>query len=195
MAKYINFEDVRVRVQGKVRFADDTTKAESEGKMPRALANRLIDEAEGQVEMDLSPRYFAPFQHLTTGTYKALPDVTKNIIRTLCELMACIRFLETDFGQGTAVEGAKYTTALEKRYNKMLEKNVLAKPKDMETSKQWSFPPLPMLKKNYFNTEADNGYVGTILHSTSGDGGYAEKQVNDPGENWFSYTPDEDAAE
>ena len=187
MPRYISLEDVRVRVRGRVRIAEDSDTAEVEGKMPKALANRLIDEAEGQVEIDLSPRYLAPFQHTTVSTYKAVPDIpTKNIIRTLCELMACIRFMETDFGEGTTVESAKYTKNLQTRYEKMIKDNLLAKRKDKEDTQQWAYPPLPGLKKNYMNTEADHGYVGTILHTTSGDGGFAAGQINDPSENFLN---------
>ncbi len=186
MPAYIKFEDVRLRLIGKVRFDDDTEAAEASGRMPKALANRLIDEAEGQVEQDLSPRYAAPFAHKTTGLFKDLPDrPTKNIIRTLCELKACIRILETDFGEGTSVDGEKYIKRIEARYTKIIKENVLAKPDDdYKASRQWSFPPLPDLKLNWFNTKADDGYAGMIHVVSSGDGDYPSKQIDDPSESW-----------
>lgn len=187
MPAYIKLDDVRVRLAGKVRFQDSNAQPEdNENKMAIALANRLIDEAEGQVEQDLSPRYAAPFVHRDTGTYAALPDrPTKNIIRTLCELQAVIRILETDFGSGTIVESGKYSANLEKRYRKIIDETILAKPEGMEATKQFVYPPLLFLKLNYFNTTADDGYIGGIIH-TSNSHDYATGQIDDPGEDFFN---------
>lgn len=186
MPAYIRFEDVRLRLIGKVRFEEDTATAEATGKMPRALANRLIDEAEGQVEQDLSPRYEAPFVHCTTGKFADLPDrPTKNILRTLCELKSCIRILETDFGEGTAVDAEKYIKRIEGRYKSIINENILGKfDDDYKSSRQWKFPPLPHLKKNWFNTQADDGYAGAVMVTSSDDGDYPSKQINDPSESW-----------
>lgn len=193
MPAYIKFEDVRLRLIGKVRFEESLEAAEESGKMPKALAIRLIEEAEGQVEQDLSPRYAAPFQHPSTGKFKDVPDApTKNIIRTLCELKSCMRILETDFGEGSAVDGEKYMKNLEKRYKAIVHDNLLAKPEDMKDTRQWAFPPLPGLKKNWFNTQADDGYAGTVIcESASGDGAYPKQQINDPGENFFNFDPED----
>lgn len=186
MSLYIKFEDVRSRVKNKVRFEDpDAEPEDNSDRMPLALANRLIEEAEGQVEQDLSPRYFAPFAHNLTGTYAALPDrPTKNIIRTLCELQAVIRILETDFGTGTVVDAGKYIANIEKRYRKIIDETILAKPEGTENSKQWSYPPLPNLKLNYFNNKADDGYVGGVLHHSQMHD-FATGQIDDPGEDFF----------
>lgn len=188
MPKYIRADDVKIRVRGKVRFTSDI---EDENKMSEQLLNRLIDEAEGQVEQDLSPRYMAPFAHCETGKYKDIPDTpTKNIIRTLCELMATIRVLETDFGSGSAVEASKYISKLQDRYDKIKDESILAK--IHEDGRQWKFPPLPSLKLNYFNTEADDGYAGMILNTSQGDGNYPAKQINDPSESWVNGVIDDD---
>lgn len=194
MPAYIRFEDVRLRLIGKVQFNDDTAKAEAAGTMPRALANRLIDEAEGQVEQDLSPRYAAPFVHCETGNYADLPDrPTRNIIRTLCELKACIRILETDFGEGTSVDAEKYIKRIEGRYTKIIKENILAKfGDDYKATRQWAFPPLPFLKLNWFNRSADDGYAGMIEVTSSGDGGYPAQQIDDPSESWTNANFDED---
>jgi hypothetical protein len=187
MPQYIKFEDVRLRLIGKVRFADTIEEAEESGKMFRGLAMRLIDEAEGQVETDLSPRYAVPFVHKDTGKFQDIPDrPTKNLLRTLCELKACVRILETDFGSGTAIDGEKYIKKIQDRYKDIISNNVLAKLKDKEDTRQWAFPPLPDLKKNYMNTEADDGYPGMVMVTSSGDGDYPSKQVNDPSESWFN---------
>jgi len=71
MPLYITLEDVRLRLIGKVRF---TTNPLDENKMSETLANRLIDEAEGQVELDLSPRYAAPFQTVSGTAFSNLPE-------------------------------------------------------------------------------------------------------------------------
>ncbi len=191
MPLYIKYEDVRLRLVGKVRFTEDE---DDSGKMPKNLALRLIDEAEGQVEQDLSPRYFAPFAHSTTGNFIDLPDrPTKNIIRTLCELKATIRILETDFGSGTAIDAAKYITNIEKRYRSLIDDNILAKfGAEYESSRQWKFPPLPSLKKNYFNDQADDGYAGVgPLVTSNDDGDFPSKQINDPSETFNNGSLDE----
>lgn len=186
MPKYIKFDDVRVRVVGKVRFQDPNAPLD-ENRMSVTLANRLIDEAEGQVEMDLSPRYFAPFQ-ASDGKYASLPDApTKNVIRTLCELQAVMRILETDFGSGTAIDAQKYIGQIEKRYKKMIDENILAKfSDDYKDSKQWKFPPLPGLKKPNHNSEADDGFAGMVTVTSNGQGAYASEQIDDPSESFFN---------
>ena len=186
MPAYIRFEDVRLRLVGKVRFQDGGV--DQDNRMPQALANRLIDEAEGQVEQDLSPRYQAPFIDATRGTYLGLPDrPTRNIIRTLCELQAVIRILETDFGSGSAVDAQKYTSQLEKRYKSIINDNILAKfGDDYASSRQWKFPPLPGLKLAYHNDQADEGYAGMVIVSSRGDGDFPAERINDPSESFFN---------
>lgn len=193
MPKYIKFEDVRLRLAGKVRF-QDASGADQDNRMPITLANRLIDEAEGQVEMDLSPRYAAPFLSMSKGTFELLPDrPTKNVIRTLCELQAVIRILETDFGSGSAIDAMKYIATIEKRYKAMINDNVLAKfSDDYKDSRQWKFPPLADLKKAQHNTEADDGFAGMVTITDRGEGLYPVEQIDDPSENWFNATFDED---
>jgi len=186
MPQYITFKDVQIRLTGKVRFQTPTDT--DENKMSTALANRLIDEAEGQVEQDLSPRYAAPFVSSSTGNFKDIPDrPTKNIIRTLCELQAVIRILETDFGEGSSVDAAKYMKNLEARYRKIIDDSILAKfSTEYDSSKQWKYPPLPGLKLNYFNSVADDGYAGFVSVTSHSNGDYAEDQINDPSETFFN---------
>lgn len=194
MPKYVKFEDVRLRLSGKVRF-QDSSGADQDNRMPVALAIRLIEEGEAQVEMDLSPRYAAPFVSKSKGTYDGLDSkgYTKNFLRTLCEIQSVIRILETDFGSGTAIDAAKYIVNIEKRYKKMLDENILAKPSDdTKSSKQWKFPPLLDLKLNYFNREADDGFVGMIDHTTRGEGLYPVQQMDDASESWFNATFNDD---
>lgn len=178
MSLYIREEDVRIRLVGKVRFTDDL---EDENKMSFQLLRRLINEAEGDVEQDLSPRFSVPFQ-TDCGAFKDLPErPTKEYLRTLCELKSVIRVLETDFGRGSVADADKYVEKLQKRYDSMKGK-ILEKKKDPERG--WLYPPLSSLKLNYFNTEADDGYAGMVLTTSHGRGGEPFSQINSPLESW-----------
>lgn len=189
MGKYIRFEDVRVRLVGKVRFTSDP---ENEDRMSETLANRLIAEAESHVELDLSPRYYAPFQTKGGAAFSALPEnPTRNYIRTLCELMACVRILEEDFGSGTAVDGEKYAEKLRKRYGIMMDKLVEKKKDGGVDAVGFKYPPLPDLKLNYMNEMADDGFMGSVLVTSQGDGDYPQKQINDPSENFWNGVADD----
>lgn len=187
--QYTDFEAVRLRLIGKVKFTADE---EDENKMYIPLATRLIEEAEGQVEQDLSPRYMAPFQQDDGGAFSGVPArPTSEIIKTLCELQSVIRILETDFGSGTAVQGEKYRESVQKRYAKMVE-DLIAKRKDGAVESQgYRYPPLPGLRLNYMNTEADDGYMGSVIVANGSDSqGYAHGQVNDPSRNfWNGWVP------
>lgn len=184
MGRYIKFEAVRLRLVGKVRFTDNPNE---ENKMSRSLADRLINEAESQVEQDLSPRYSSPFQTQEDQDFNKLPErPTREILTTLCELKSVIRVLETDFGAGTAVDADKYIGRLEARYKKIVEEKVLAKVENAGDSRQWAFPPLPGLKLNWFNTQADDGYAGMVYVTSQGDGDYPSKQINDPSETFWN---------
>lgn len=189
MGKYIRFEDVRVRLVGKVRFTSDP---ENEDRMSETLANRLIAEAESHVELDLSPRYMAPFQTKGGTCFGDLPEnPTKNYIRTLCELMACVRILEEDFGSGTAVDGEKYAEKLRKRYGDMMEKLVEKKKDGGVEAQGFKYPPLPELRLNYMNEMADDGFMGTVLVTSQGDGAFPQTRINDPSESFWNGTDDD----
>lgn len=189
MGLYIAFEDVRVRLIGKVRFTNDEN---DENKMHEKLANKLINQAEGDVELDLLPRYMAPWQTPEGAAFKELPDrPTKLYLKTLCELLACVRILETDFGSGSAVDGEKYAEKLRKRYSDMLNL-LLAKKKDGAVEALGFLkPPLPGLRLNYMNETADDGFMGQVLVSSQGDGDYPQKQINDPSESFWTGVIDE----
>ena len=189
MGLYVSFEDVRIRLIGKVRFTRDP---EDDNKMHEDLANRLIAEAEGQVELDLSPRYFAPFQTIEGLSYRELPDrPTRNIIRTLCEIQSVLMILNTDFGSGTVVEADKYSERLEKRYRNLLADLMKRKTMGGVEAQGFAKPPLPGLKLNYMNEAADDGFMGSVLVTSQGDGDYPQKQINDPSENFWNGEYDE----
>lgn len=184
MGLYIAFEDVRLRVVGKVRFTEDET---DEDKMSVKLANRLINEAEGRVEQDLSPRYAAPFETDGGEKFIRLPErPTKEILRTLCELQACIRILDTDFGKGGAVDGEKYSKNLKTAYDAMIKDMLVKKTDRGVEASGFAKPPLPGLKLNYMNQTADDGFAGSIqIASGSAAQGAATDQINSPSETFW----------
>lgn len=189
MALYTTFDQVRLRLIGKVRFSDDP---EDENKIFRPLAERTINEAEGQVELHLSPRYEAPFVTDASAPFKDLPDrPTKQILLTLCELQSCIRIIELAFGMGAAVDGDKYAKSLQNRYKAMVDE-LLCKRKDGEKESQgFRYPPLPGLRLNYMNAAADDGYMGAVIvASGSASQGAAADQINHPSETFWNWPCD-----
>lgn len=190
MGLYITLEDVKVRLAKKVRFTENPD--HDDDAMPVALAKRLINEAEGQVEQVLSQRYAAPFQTQAGQPFRCLPErPTKEILRTLCELKAVMRILETDFGSGTAVDGSKYMENLEKRYKAIVEELLERKEDDVKSYINWKRPPLPGLMLAAHNELTDDGYSGEVVHVTDGRGGYAADQVNDPSQSFWHATLDD----
>lgn len=189
MPRYIRLEDVRVRLIGKVRFTADPQK---DNEMSEDLANRLINEAEGQVELDLSPRYFSPFQTESGGPFSELPDrPTREILRTLCEIQSVMKILDIDFGRGTVVNAANYYDRLEARY-KSIRDDLLKRPDGYGSG--WYMPPLPGIKLNYQNQEADDGFKGMVLIAGSGDqsGSYPSRRINDPSQSFWKGTNNDD---
>jgi hypothetical protein len=186
MALYTRFEDVRVRLLGKVRFTDDE---DEENKMHVLLARRLINEAEGQVEVDLSPRYMAPFQKNDGSAFKNLPSrPTQEWVKTLCELKSAIRILQTDFGRGSATNGDAYKGDLEKQYDKMIKDHLAIRDQQY---KNWVQPPLPDLMLNFGNAATDDGFSGEIIHTTHGEGGFPRQRINDPSQTYWNATIDD----
>lgn len=185
MGIYIREIDVEDRVRGKVRFTDDP---DSEDKMSRRLLRRLIAEAEGQVELDLSPRYAAPFQTRDGQPFSSLPErPTKEYIRTMCELQAVLRVLETDFGTG-AINSEDYVKKTQERYTSMVDRLIKLRMDDYQN--QWLYPPLPSLRLNTHNTEADDGFRGMVINTSEGID-YASQQINDPSLTWWNVSWDD----
>lgn len=183
MGLYINNQNVIDLLRGKVRFSDDS---EDENIMTKRALNLLVAQAEGQVEMDLSVRYEMPFQGPSGQPFSTLQErPTKQYIRALCEIMSVLRVLETDFGRG-AIDSDDYVEKLQKRYDSMVEKLMKERP-NTEGQNQFLHPPLPGLRKAYFNTEADDGFRGMIIN-TSDAAPYAQGQINDPAKTWWNVT-------
>lgn len=191
MPLYTRFEQVRLRVIGKIRFAADGEE-EDENLMPIGLAKRLINEAEGQVEQDLSPRYLAPFQTPEGLPFSQLPlRPTQEILATLCELQSVCRLLETDFGRGTTTNADKYIEKIQARYNSIIKDRILAL--KSESYLNWRFPPLPGLRLSPFNSTCDDGYSGTpMVYSPSGNSdSFPSARMNDPSQTYWNITWDE----
>ena len=185
MGQYCTPAAVQSRLQSKVKFAlaGDT----DPNKMSTQLLNQLISEAESQLEIDLIDRYEVPFKNMSGGEFSTLPTNTLITIQNLAELVSVIRVLETDFGRGTSVNGDKYTQALQKRYDAVVEKLI----KKKGETREWMVRPLDGLMVAYNNT-GDNGFRGRV-HNTSTvshQADYATKQINSPGEDLFFTTLD-----
>jgi len=177
MGRYISYEEIRVRTLGKVKY---TTSELDENKMHVDLANALINEGEVQVELDLSPRYEAPFQGLNGEAFSTLPTPTKLLIKALCELQGVMKILDTDFGRGTVAGAEKYYETLEKRYDRIIKQTM--EYRGGEYGNGWKYPPLPGLKLMWGNAQGDSGFVGEVLViGPSGDSdSFPSRRVNDP---------------
>lgn len=187
MGLYINQAMVRTRLVNKVRFTND---ADGEpDKMPLALLQDLILQAEGEVEFDLSPRYMAPFQTDDGCEFRKLQErPTKQVIRILCVLKAVMRVLDTDFGKGSASKGSTYYEDLKKTYDALLDKQVKIKEDSFNI---FVYPPLPGMMLNYMNQEADTGFRGRVLSTNTECGGdsFASNQINDPSRSLWNPDP------
>lgn len=183
MSLYITLKDLKTRLQGKVAF-DDT--GADENKMSAQLAYQLINQAEGDVELDLSPRFAAPFQTDDGHPFQNLPArPTKQVIKTLCLNKAVIYVLDTDFGRGSATDGDNYGKGLEKQYKSIVDR-LMAREED--SFRTWKYPPLPGLRLSPHNEASDDGYAGQIYKTDSGEGSYAADSVNDPSTTFWNAT-------
>ncbi len=184
MGRYCSDNDVELRLKGKVRFTDDQ---EDENKFPLALLKRLIREAEGSVERDLSPRYAAPFANADCiGDFSTLPDTTKETIRTLAEIKSVIRVLGNDFGRGTVNDGSAFLKEQKELYKEMVDRELAHH--DESDVGQWKYPPMEALKTHIVNA-TDTGSHGTIINTNGNpcdEGSFPEGQITDPSENWVN---------
>lgn len=193
MGRYIPDSDVKQRLLGKVKFSDDPAQ---ENYFQNSLLNDLVAQAEAQVEYDLSPRYFSPFQTDDGQPFNRFAAIAKsdpriyvayNTIRQLCQAQAVILVLSTDFGRGSVVEADKYNERIEKKYMNTINNRLLGKKKiDGSETSQWLYPPMPLLKLNYMNAAADDGYMGQVLSTNQVVPQYPQFQINDPSENFWN---------
>lgn len=185
---YISLPELKVRLLGKVAFAEQGE--DDPNKMSNELAIMLMDQAEGDVELDLSPRYATPFTNAANQGFGFLPSrPTRQVIKTLCLNKACLYVLDTDFGRGSAISGEEYAKGLTKTYDSLIKRLIGVIGGDSgETDfyRQWKFPPLPGLALAAHNACSDDGFAGRIFHTTTGEGGYAADAVNDPSRNFYT---------
>lgn len=191
MSTYVNISELKIRLIGKVAFDDD---GDDPNKLPTQLALQLLSQAEAEVELELSPRYFVPFMADSgsgTGTFSGLPRATKQLIKTLCLNTACLYILGTDFGRGSAVQGEKYGKDLKNQYDWIVERAIGVyggKDKELEAFRMWKYPPLTWLQLAPHNLKSDDGYAGQIYKSGSNKGDYAADSVNDPSVTFWNAT-------
>lgn len=187
MGRYIANTDIEKLLQGKVAFTDDP---EERNRMSRPMLAMIVTDAETQVELDLSNRYLVPFVGEEGEKFDKLPPTTRLMIVTLCRLMAQIRVLETDFGRGSAVNGANYTEILQKRYDALVDKCVGRFEGSDERFGAFKYPPLPVIARANHNRASDDGFAGMVLSSTRGDGlTFAPSRIQDPSEDWANFDP------
>lgn len=184
---YITLDDVETRLLGKVRFSDAD---DDENRFPRKLLKRLIREAEGQVERDLSPRYAAPFRGENDEAFTALPSTTRETLRTAVELMAVIRVLGNDFGRGTVTDGGAFKKEQSRLYKGIVDRELRKREGHDDSAAAWAYPPLDGLRTHDVNAQDDGGH-GAILVTGRGDGDYPAKQITDPSESFFNGEIDE----
>lgn len=181
MGRYIAENEVEIRLLGKVRFTDDEN---DENRFDRRLLKKLVADAESRVERDLSSRYQSPFQTTEGAAFTALPKTTRDTIQTMCELMAVVFVLNTDYGRGQATDARAYTRSQKTIYSQMLARETDKKEGAEGAFGQWNYPPLEALMTSLVNT-TDDGTAGSIIvSSNSNDGDFPRKQITDPSENF-----------
>lgn len=181
MPLYISLSDVKIRLIGKVKFTTDDTE---ENKMPESLLTRLIDEAEGEIEYRLSQRYEVPFQTTDALAFANLPArPTREQLRTLCELEAVRRVLQTDFGRGSYASGDEYAKGISEDIERRIDRLIATHD---DTRARFKYPPLPGLMLAAHNQEGDDGFAGRVLVTGQGYGSYPQGQINSPGESIFN---------
>lgn len=184
MPTYITTEDIELTVKGKIRFTDDPN---NEERMSYDLLERLMEEAEADVELELSVRYKVPFVGQDGATFANLPNTTKRLIQLMCRMRTVQLLMDTDFGAGSALDGENFVKGYIIQYNSMRKKAIAKR----EDGWGWMYPPLPNLQLAHGNHAADDGYQGAVLSTSQGDGGYPAGQINDPSEGFWNSTLDE----
>lgn len=191
MGLYITREDIELTTKGKIRFTDDE---KNEERMQYRLLDRLIDEAEADVELALSPRYAGPFQGPNGEPFPKIKvgvgRTAHNLIRMLCRYRCVQHILDTDFGRGSALDGEEFTRQYSREYKKLTEQ--LVDKRDGEGT-GWKYPPLQGLKLAWHNAMADDGFQGMVM-STTEDSNFSAARINDPSENFWNGFIDDSGA-
>lgn len=184
---YTTAESVKLRLVNKVQFQSGTTPID--GELPNDLLCQIIQDAETDVEMELRSRYAVPFRSIARGTFEALPDHTKRVIRKAVDYRAVVLILGTDFGRGTAIAGEPYYKAMMDFFTDAIQKamgrDVIGKNDKIDRHKV--SPPLDDLMLAKTNKKADDGYRGTVINTDARESAveYAENQLDDPSTSWI----------
>lgn len=187
---YTTFNSVKIRLQGKVTFQDQSTPVgRGDRVMSEDLLGQMIVDAETAVEQELRGRYSVPFRSKRTGTFEQLPDHTKRAIRTIVDQKACMLILIDSFGSGTHINGDGYLKNLTESYDLLLRR-LLGQDMEGENFGEKRFrrtPPLDDLLLSPTNS-ADTGFIGAPIDSNARSpydhrltgAEYASRQINDP---------------
>lgn len=176
MPQYITTAEVKERLLGKVRFTNDVSE---ENAVSSGFLEQIVEEAEGEVELRLSPRYEVPFINEDGGAFTTLPTHTQVQVKTLCRMEAVRRVLAYDFGRGSAVDAKNYFEGLHQDYEARLERLIAIREGQFN---HFKYPPLPALRLAAHNSEADDGYSGRVMITSDNIGGGAVGQMPSPGE-------------
>lgn len=189
MGLYVRSTRIEQLLLGKVDFVDDDT---DPNHLSRKMLKALVDEAEAQVELDLGVRYVVPFRAVGELPFDTLPRHTKRMIVLLCEIMAQIRCLETDFGRGSAIGGEAYTQVLQKRYDTLVNRCIGRYGEEDKRFGAFMYPPLDQLQRAAHNTASDDGFGGMVLSgSMSGDRtSFPVARITDPSNNFGHFEPE-----
>lgn len=194
--KYVEVDAVRTRLANKVIIQPKPHKASDlegieDGQLPYVLFLQLIADAETQIEQELRSRYAVPFRSISKGSFLALPYHTKRALCQVIEDQAVLLVLETDFGTGTHINAEGYKASLQSRLDKRLEL-LLGRDREGASAKIDRYKnaaPLEDLALAPWNSEADDGYAGTVIVTGAdyqGSTQYAEGQINNPARSFFA---------
>lgn len=194
--RYTTVDSVKTRCAGKVQFQQ--AKEALPEEMSDDLLFQLIEDAEADIELTLSERYFIPFQRTDGASYSHLPDHTKRQIRKVVDLRAVELILGTDFARSGHTSGDE---AAPKTKDFLLEAidlllgrasftqpGVAAPKRPMRVA-----PPLPGLRLAAGN-QADTGKAGMIINtdeSVLGAESYAAQQINNPAASYVPKKPNQ----
>lgn len=162
---YTTLDNVKVLLANKVQFQSSADYAQ-DGELPDALLGALISRAESYVEQELRGRYKIPFQDFETQRFCDLLSHTKRQIQTVVDLKAVHEALTTDFGRGSNINAEAYAKSSKDGCDEKITL-LLGRNQEAAGSQHNRFrftPPLDRMALAPTNSEADNGFRGTIIN-------------------------------
>lgn len=192
--RYTTVDSVKTRCAGKVQFQQEKVALPEE--MSNDLLYQLIQDAEADIELALSERYFVPFQRTDGAAYSHLPDHTKRQLRKVVDLRAVELILGTDFARGGHTDGDEAAPRtkdfLLEAMDLLLGRASFTQPGVPAPKRPMRVaPPLPGLMLALGN-QADTGKMGTIINtdeSVLGAETYAAGQINNPSAAFVPHKP------